>query len=178
MANSTKQGGAANRALVVIGLFIFVALVGVIVVLVMLLNRGGEEEPEETQRSTLITQENVEEVIEEAVRQPPVEAPSSYEVSMTMDWIFPDGASPSGNAYVENVTSNETDIYFDVLLRETQEILYQSPVIPLGGRLTDITLQQALPAGVYPCIVEYHLIDANQNTLGTVNMGITITVEN
>lgn len=184
MADDIKahKSSAVSRALIVIGSLVFAALVAVIVVLVMLLNRG-EPEPERVddrpqQRSTLITEESMEEAVQGVLNTPPVDAPESYEVSMTMDWVFPDSASPSPNAYVENVAENETPVYFDLLLRETQEVIYRSPVIPLGERLTNITLDENLNAGTYPCIVEYHLVDENQNTLATVNMGVTITVEN
>lgn len=183
MSNDSVRGGkGASRALVVIGVLILAALIGIIVALVMVLNR---EEPtptvivqEETGgRSVLVTEENAEEVVEEMLA-PPGFAPTSYEVSMTPDWVFPDGASPSPNAYVENLTDNETPVYFDLLLRDTDEVIYESPVIPLGGVLQDIKLDTDLDAGSYECVMVYHLIDDAQRTLSRLRVGLSITVEN
>lgn len=184
--DSARRGGlgsgGASRALVVIGVLILAALIGVIVALVMLLNR---EEPtptptvvqEETgARSVLVTEENAEEVVEDML-EPPGFAPTSYEVSMTTDWVFPDGASPSTNAYVENLTNNETPVYFDILLRDTDEVIYESPVIPLGGVLENFKLDKDLDAGSYECVMVYHLIDDAQRTLSRLRVGLSITVE-
>jgi hypothetical protein len=161
---------------------ILAALIGVIVALVMVLNRDEPapvavvEEPEGAGRSVLVTEDNAEEVVEEML-QPPSYAPTSYEVSMTTDWVFPDGNSPSSNAYVENVTDNETPVYFDLQLRDTEEVIYESPVIPLGGTLDNITLNRNLAAGSYDCVMIYHLVDEYQRTLSTLRVGLPITVE-
>ena len=97
---------------------------------------------------------------------------------MNLTWHFPDGSSPSTDVYVENVERNTNDVYFDLLLWETDEVIYESPIIPLGQRLTSLTLDRPLEAGMYPCVVEYHVVDENQNTLGTLRMSVTVVVEN
>ena len=97
---------------------------------------------------------------------------------MTLDWVCPDGASASSNALVRNEANNTNDVYFDLLLRDSQETIYESPVIPLGSYLDNIKLDKDLDAGTYRCVIVYHLLDENQNTVSTLNMGLTITVEN
>ena len=179
MAKITSERGA-NRVLIVAGALVIVALVGVIIAL-LFTRREPEviiQQPEPANRSVLITEDNLEEVLESMEEDGSRFAPTSYEVSMTTDWIFPNGTSPSSNAYVENVTDNETDVYFDLLLRDTEEVLYQSPVIPLGGALNNITLDRDLDAGAYSCVMIYHLVDENQVTLTTLRVGLNITVEN
>ena len=121
-------------------------------------------------------EENAEEVLDEMMREEPV-APGFYEAKMTTTWNFPDGTSPSTNAYVENVPDNTNDVYFDLSLRSTGDIIYQSPVIPLGSHLSDITLNQDLDAGTYPCVVTYYLVDAEQRVVDSLRMGVQVIVE-
>ena len=184
MANDTaSQGGAtahnsATRVIIIVGSLVLVALVGVIIALVMVLNRGEqvvyvEEEP--VQRTRVVSEDNVREVMEELPE--PVQ-PGYYEVSMNLNWTFPDGASPSSNAFVENLPGNSNDVYFDVQLRDTGETIYESPLIPLGEQLSSVTLDRNLPAGSYDCVVVYHLVDESQRTISTVSMGMVVTIEN
>ena len=184
MANDTaSQGGAtaqhsATRVIIIVGSLVLVALVGVIIALVMVLNRGEqvvyvEEEP--VQRTRVVSEDNVREVMEELPE--PVQ-PGYYEVSMNLNWTFPDGASPSSNAFVENLPGNSNDVYFDVQLRDTGETIYESPLIPLGEQLSSVTLDRNLPAGSYDCVVVYHLVDESQRTISTVSLGMVVTIEN
>jgi hypothetical protein len=159
---------------------ILAALVGVIIALLMLLRQPEPEpepEPEPTQRTVVIHPEGAEQQIEEIVNQEPV-APGYYQVSMTMDWIFPDGASPSTNAFVRNRDTNTNDVYFDIMMRDTREVIYESPIIPLGDYINNITLDKDLDPGIYSCLLVYHLVDDEQTTISTLNMGLTITVQN
>jgi hypothetical protein len=56
--------------------------------------------------------------------------------------------------------------------------VYSSPILELGAVLDEIKLDVDLEAGAYPCTVVYHLVDEEQNTLTTVNIGLNITVQN
>ena len=111
---------------------------------------------------------------EEAV----TDLPTYYEAKMNSTWYFEDGASPSTNAYVENVETNTNDVYFDVILSDTQEVIYESPVLPRGSYLQEIALDTNLSAGTYDCVIIYHLIDENQKSLSTVRFKLVIVVEN
>ena len=79
---------------------------------------------------------------------------------------------------VENDPKNTNDVYFDIVLAEDEEkVIYKSPVIPRGGHLEEIVLDEALEAGTYDCVVIYHAVDEEQNTLGTVRIALQIIVE-
>lgn len=180
---ASRSGGSESKnglqPIIIVGSLIIVALVGVIVALILNPNRVQpveEEEEAPPQRSYVINDDNIGDVIDE-MQAPPVSAPQYYDVRMSMEWNFPDGTSPSSNAYVENVTDNTTDVYFDVELEDTGEIVYESPVIPLGGYLNNITLNRDLDPGSYDAVVIYHLIDEQQRTLSTVRMAIQIYVD-
>ena len=177
-----KGPGNQTRVIVIMGGLIIVALVGVIIALVLNLNsdRGGVQQTEvqlPEQRTILVTEDNVEEVLDELAEEAPLESPGNYEVSMNLTWNFPNGDAESTNAFVENVETNPRPVYFDVYLAETGEVLYQSPVLPVGSHLQRFKLNKALEAGTYDAVIEYHIIDDLQRTLGTLNMAITLIVE-
>jgi hypothetical protein len=179
-ATQRRETGNNNRVIVIIGGLVIVALVGVIVALALNMNRQPQivvQEPEPEQRATLVTEENVQEMVEEMLKEPEVTVPQYYSVSMNMNWHFPDGASETTDAYVENMADNETPVYFDIIRSDTEETIYQSPVLPLGSTLEHFKLDVDLDAGVYDCVCVYHLIDENQRTLTTLNMALTVTVE-
>lgn len=110
--------------------------------------------------------------------EPDAEVPLSYQVTMNSTWEFENGKAASEDAYVANSENNETAVYFDVIRNDTQEVIYQSPVIPRGEHLDNIVLDKDLDAGDYECTMTYHLIDDDQNTLTTVNMWLMVKVAN
>ncbi len=152
---------------------VIIALVGVIVYL--LLSREPEPEPEKERRNVLVTPENVESVLDEATDTTPS---GYYTVKMNPTWHFKNGTEPSYDSVVENVTKNTNDVYFDVVLEEDEEkVVYSSPVIPRGGKLEAVELDEALEAGTYDCVLIYHLVDEEQNTLSTLRVALQIIVE-
>lgn len=172
-----KSKGKGGPVFGVIAVVVIVALLGFIAYL-LLTSRNAA--PEEERRNVLITPENVESVLQEMEDSPEEEqeAPGYYTVTMNPTWHFTSGSAASDDAVVINAETNTNDVYFDIVLAEDEEkVIYQSPVIPLGGRLEDIALDEPLEAGSHDCVVIYHLIDEEQNTLSTLRVAITIIVE-
>jgi hypothetical protein len=133
--------------------------------------------PKEEKRNVIVTEDNVDQVLEDAAKTPYVE-PGYYTVTMNNEWTFADGASVSNDAIVENKEENTNDVYFDVVLADDEShVIYQSPVIPRGGKLQSIALDEDLDAGTYDCICIYHLVDDDQNTVSTLRVTLTIVVE-
>jgi hypothetical protein len=133
--------------------------------------------PEQPKREVLVTEDNVEEVVQE-MKEAEYTPPGYYTVTQNYDWHFPTGDSASTDAHVENVAENTNDVYFDLFLESDEENpIYQSPVIPLGAALEDFKLDTKLEAGTYDCIMVYHLVDKDQNTISTVSMTVTVIVE-
>ena len=177
---AAAQGGAkkVNRGLIAV-ILVGVVVIGVLVgVIVMLLNRPEPEtEPENrSMRATVINEDNVVEEVQRMVEEDYV-APGYYEVTQTMDWVFPDGESASTNAYVENAESNTNAVYFDVALRNTAQIIYASPVLPVGTYLDEIVLDTDLDPGSYDCTLTYHLVDDDQNDLSTLTLALMVRVD-
>ena len=185
MANNAQGGGIGRRGastpLLIIGILILAALIGVIIALVMLLNRGQSPQEAESapsaQRTTIVNEENAEEAVREIIEEDAERVrPGYYEVVMNTTWHFPDGYSPSSDSYVENAANNTNAVYFDIKMRDTGDVIYSSPIIPVGGHVENLKMDVNLADDTYDCICEYHLVDENQKSLSTVNMGLTLVV--
>jgi hypothetical protein len=103
-----------------------------------------------------------------------------FECQMAMTWNFPDGQSESTDAYVANNVNNTHPICFDVYMKDTDELLYSSPVLPVGTDLKNIKLDKELPAGEYKAVVMYKLLkDAeSQKEISTAGFVVKINVLN
>lgn len=170
---SEKKQGNGLKIAIIAGIAVVIVLL--VVVIVLLVN--GSKSEDKVKRNVVITSENAEQVIEEMAREEYV-APGYYTSTMSTTWHFSKGDAISEDAYVENVAKNTNDVYFDVFLTddETNPIL-ESPVIPRGARLDDIALDKPLDAGTYDCVMVYHLVDEEQNSISTLRIGFTIVVE-
>jgi len=161
-----------NRVFLIIGIIVILALIGVIVFLLV----PKEKEPEK-RRSVIVNENNAEEVIEEMETAEPAEV-SYYAVTQNSVWHFKDGNSETYDAYIENIEDNSTDVYFDLFLASDEEnSIYESPIIPRGQHLENFKLNTDLEPGTYDCVMIYHLVDENQNTLSTLRVTATIIVE-
>lgn len=160
-----------NKKIIIAGTVIIIILLAV---LVFLLLRDSKDEPK---RNVVVNQDNVEEVTDEMVNQKYVE-PGYYNVTMPMEWHFKTGDGVSEDAFVRNVEENTNDVYFDVFLADDEsKSILESPVIPRGSEMDNIALDKALEKGTHDCVMVYHLIDEDQNTLSTLRVGFKITVE-
>ena len=156
-----------------------VVIIAVLISIIIFLLLSRKVEPEEEKRNVVITPENVERVLEEITETQESVAPGYYTVTMNTTWHFASGDEVSYDAAVENAEANTNDVYFDIVLESDEtKVLYKSPVIPRGGRLEDIALDEPLETGSHNCVVIYHLIDEEQKTLSTLRIGLTIIVEN
>ena len=165
----TQKGGKAKKRTIILLVVVIAALVGVILFLVF--RNSGEEK-----RNVVVTPDNVDEVIADMDEAEYTE-PGYYETSMTTTWHFADGESVSEDAYVANVANNTNDVYFDVVLSENEDtVIYKSPVIPIGSSLEQIALDEPLEDGSYDCVVIYHLVDDEQNTISTLRVTVTVIV--
>jgi len=179
-----RNGGKGGKGLVIgviVAVVVIIALVAVIVVLVTKKDNGSGEpavqEAVQEKRNVVVTEDNVEEVIQQREEAEFVE-PGYYTVTMNNEWHFPDGKSASTDAYVENVPENTNDVYFDIFLAGDEEnAVYESPVIQRGASLDSITLKTPLDAGTYDCVMVYHLVDDDQNTISTLRVAVTLIIE-
>ena len=171
----TEEPHKSHAVLLIIGVTVVIAvLVGVICYLAL------RKEPEQESRdyNRVVTPENVEEIISQldAEEHTPV---GSYEVIMNTEWTFPDGASPSENAYVENSVNNLNTVFFTIALETDKETnIYDSPFIEPGSYMEAIQLDVELPAGQYNAVLTYHLVDEQENEISYVSVNVTLTISN
>lgn len=169
-SNNKKKGGQIILAACVV---IIIALAGAVIYLLSV--KPASEIEETVRRNVVVNEENVEEVISSFAQE---RTPAgSYEVTMNSTWNFTDGESPSGNAYVKNAETNTNSVYFDITLADSEETVYESPILPVGSFLEDITLDSVLPAGTYDCLMTYHLLDEDDKSISTVKLTLTIVIE-
>lgn len=168
--------GKSAKIAIVIGSVVIVVLSGVIVALMLRGKEDAGQGEDADKRSMVLTESNEEEVVGEMTDKDYI-APGYYNAQMTNEWHFANGEAESEDAYVINDAGNTNDVYFDVVLAEDEsKVIYKSPVIPRGGELQGIKLDEALAAGTYDCVLIYHLVDKDQNTISTVRVGITVIV--
>jgi len=185
-SNGEKQKKKKSMGLLIFFLILLITALAVTVVFLLRKNNtdkveniitvSDEATPKE-KRNVVVNKENVDELIEELSEDDRVQ-PGNYEVVMNTTWNFEDGSSASSNAYVENAETNTNDVYFDILLADTGENIFKSPVLPLGSHLEDIKLDKDLKKGTYNCIIVYSLIDEEQNVLSDLRVGLVINVKN
>ena len=173
VAKESKQAGKGTKFALIIAGIVIVALVAVVIVLLV----RGKNTEDEAKRNVVVNQDNAEQVAEELINESYV-APGYYSTQMSTEWHFETGDAVSDDAYVKNDAGNTNDVYFDVFLESDEdEPILQSPVIPRGSELDKISLDKKLDAGTYDCVMVYHLIDDDQNTVSTLRVAFKIIVE-
>ena len=149
-----------------------IVLVAVIAVAVIFIQPNSAEK-----RNVVVSPENVDEIIAE-MEDAAKTQPGQYEVTMNSTWEFESGNAASSNAYVGNSTANSNDVYFDITLADSEETIFESPIIPVGSHLESITLDKVLEAGTYDCVLTYYLLDENDKPISKLNIAITIVIHN
>lgn len=167
-----------GKVIIIAGLLLIIILLGIIVFWLLKENNNEKNITNDAiSRGVVVNPDNVEELVEQMKEEPEPVPVGTYEVTMNSTWNFADGSSASDNAYVENSTANTNDVYFDVMRSDTSEIIYSSPVLPVGTHLDNITLDKALSSGSYDCIITYNILDDTGNSQSTVKLALTVVVE-
>lgn len=172
-SNVKKKEDGKNKKkkiVLIICIIIIIVLLGVIIYLL-----AAKNTTKKPRRNVVVTEKNIDKVLKEMnEKRTPA---GSYEAKMNSVWNFERGDAPSKDAYVENVKTNTNPVYFDVVRSDTEETIYESPILPVGSHLEEITLDKKLPAGKYDCVLTYHLIDEEEETISTVRLTLTINIE-
>ena len=169
----TPQSEHSGGKGAVIAICVTAAAIIAFIAIVLVLVKPAEDT---ATRNTIVTPDNVDEVLADMAASDKVEQ-GTYEVTMNTSWDFPTGDSASSNAYVENATTNNNDVYFSVVRSDTGETIFESPTIPVGSHIEDITLDSNLDAGEYACILTYHMLDKSGKETSTLDINLNITVD-
>lgn len=176
--NNVEKKKGKNLVWICVGIIIVLIIAMGLLIYAFIGSQNNSDESEGNTRSVLVNRDNLNQVVDDIMNREPVEN-GYYLVSMTNDWIFPNGTSASSNSFIENDRSNTNAVYFDINLdNESNELIYSSPVLPVGNRIDGIVLDKNLEAGNYNCVLTYHLLDDSyEKTVSTVRVTLDITVE-
>lgn len=179
MSSQKDTAGKSRRNIIIIVIAFVILIAALIACIVLLLAKQKEEPaPESPARSNvldrgIVDEDNAGDIMDEMSEK--VEK-GMFECKMTTAWTFDDGKSESPNAYVANVENNLYTLYFDVYEETTNELLYSSPMLPVGTELKNFKLDKELPAGEYDAVVMYTMVDENLEEVSNVGFKVTITV--
>ncbi len=164
-----NNSGSSRRGIIIIIAAFLVIIIALIAIIVLLLGRntnngsdtGNQSSSTENGREVvssarLVLDESSAANVMDEMRQEVEEG--MFECNMSMTWTFADGSAESRDAYVANSTNNKYPIYFDVELKDTGEVIYSSPVLPVGTSLTNFALDKDIDPGNYKARVVYYLI--------------------
>jgi len=170
-----------NNTIIILVLAFMVVVAALIGVIIYLLNRGDNyvAREDEVRREvagsvrTVVDADSANDVMEQMREEV---AEGMFECQMSMNWTFADGKAESEDAYVANSTNNTHPICFDVYVQDTEELLYTSPVLPVGTNLTNFKLDKELPAGDYQAVVMYQLLKDAESQEEISRAGFVVTI--
>lgn len=151
-------------------MFVIILILAVIIYLLL------RPKPAEPEPDRVITRQNAD-IIEQDITKK-VEK-GYFQTHMNTTWVFNDGKSHSANAVVGNAEANNYPFYFEVMLSDTKEVIYKSPVLGIGDILEKFKLDKELTPGDYNAVCKYHLIDEEgEEVESNVGFNISIQVDN
>jgi sensor domain CHASE-containing protein len=164
---SSKKSTNKKAVIIVV---VVVAVVIIVSVVIWLLLR-----PEADTSNMVVTAENADQIasdFEETV------AEGMFNARMNNDWTFENSHATSTNAYVANSEMNSHIIYFEIILDDTNEVIYKSPNMAVNTKLQNLTLDCDLAAGTYGATCLYHLLNDDGSEYSSVGVAITINILN
>lgn len=182
MSNQNEPVGKSRRGIIILAFAVLITALAVCIVLLLSRKEDSNDTPVETRPMSaaekalergFVDENSVSDIMEEMDDKV---AEGMFECKMTTTWTFEDSDSVSPNAYVANVENNLHTLYFDVYDNSTKELLYSSPMLPIGTEISDIKLEKELSPGDYDAVVMYTLVDENYEEVSTVGFNITISI--
>lgn len=126
----------------------------------------------------VITEENYKQIMEDMNNEV---QEGYFETYMNTEWTFPDGTSETTNALFGNSPNNKKPIRCEVMLADTEEVIYSTGVLPVGAELPPFKLDVDLDAGTYDAICQVYLLneeeDGTYTDYSNAGFNVTITVE-
>lgn len=176
-----KEQPKTNKTVIIALSVIFLVIILALVVLIIHLSKqplqSNREEETTKKKDLIITEENVNSIREELNNPTSGEAPPTYDVKMNAEWYFQDGRSKSKNAAVSNAETNQNVVYFDVILQDTEEVIYSSPYVSVGATVKQFQLDKDLEQGTYDAICKYYILNDEMESMCTVSVNVKIYIE-
>ena len=174
MDSQVSNKKSKNLMLLIIGAVVLVAIT--VVVVLMLTKDKGETDQKKINEAILsrgfVEEDNAEQIV--SAMEDKV-AEGMFTCKMSTEWTFPDGTSEAKNAYIANSEKNRYTFYFDIYLED--EIIYSSPLVPVGSAIEGITLDKDLDAGEYALKVQYTMVDDAYEEVSSVGFMVSAKVK-
>ena len=165
---------------------IIIAVLTAIILLILALHSCGRAEPmtdaNEIKPGIIYDSSAIEggwdEVDTEAIISSLNEKLSEGMINITMNTTpcFENGTA-KGNLMIVNEGINRYPQVVEILLNETDEVIYRSGAIPVGSKIEKAALDRDLDAGTYDCTAMFHSVDSETGvTLGSAGAIISLTV--
>lgn len=163
--DTRKKGGEQKnkKKIIIIICILFIIIVAVAVFLWL------------RRPKNVITEENYKQIMEDMDNQV---QEGYFETYMNTDWTFPDGASETTDAILGNSPNNKKPIRCEILMADTEEVLYSTGVLPVGAELPPFKLDVDLDAGTYDAVCMVYLLDEEEDGSYTdySNAGFNVTI--
>lgn len=79
--------------------------------------------------------------------------------------------------YLANSLKNNYDMFMVFYLDETRKEIYRTGLIPLGARIEQFSLEEALPKGSHEITIVFNQVESDMETIhAQVNVGLTLVV--
>lgn len=102
-------------------------------------------------------------------------------ISMNTSPYFENG-NAKGNLSIDNSKENRHPQVIQIFLLDendkASDLIYTSPVIPVGSRVDEDSLDVPLSKGTYKCVAYFNAVTEEGEILGTAGAVINITVKN
>lgn len=98
-------------------------------------------------------------------------------ISINLRPVFADGQS-NGHLRIENVPNNKCSQVVEIYRADTNEMIYESKQIPVGGCVDYDRLLVDLDAGEYPCVAYVCSVDGSGSVIGKAGAELLLVVEN
>jgi flagellar basal body-associated protein FliL len=160
-----------KRKKIIIAIIIVLLLIAIIILLILLLKKPEEE----GRGSVRVVNEETAGTVMDDMRDEV--AKGIFQCEMSMKWFYPNGTLGESDAYVANSKENKYPIYFDVILEDTNETVYSSPVLPVGTNVSGFALDKELPAGNHRATVMYTLVEDVESQKEISQAGFIVNIE-
>ena len=98
-------------------------------------------------------------------------------ISINLRPVFADGQS-NGHLRIENVPNNKYSQIVEIYRADTNEKIYKSKQIPVGGSIEYDRLLIDLDAGEYPCVAYVSSVDSSGSVIGKAGAELLLVIEN
>lgn len=157
-----------KRKKIFILIFLLIVIIAAVITFLLL------SKPKET-----MTKENYKQIMEDMGEQVD---DGYFETYMNTNWTFPDGSSETTDAVLGNSPNNKKPIRCEVMLVDTEEVVFSTGVLPVGAELPPFKLDVDLDAGTYEAVCMVYLLNEDEDGAYTdysnAGFNVTITVEN